>query len=223
MEKIEKRYLFCDDIEVRADADKPTQLIGYAAVFNSRSKDMGFFEEVDPGAFNKTLKENRSIVALQNHDPNRVLGSVQNETLQLSTDQRGLKAVVNLPDTTYANDLAKSIQRGDMKGMSFAFKRVPQGDVFEKRGGVTTRVLKEVKLYEISFGVPFPAYEGTTSSVRSYFESVGMSKDEIDSYEKASEQQKRNADTTPPTGTEAVTDNWKVEIEDAKNRLLKIL
>jgi len=97
-------------IEVRdADGDEMT-LEGYAAVFNSET-DLGAFREViRPGAFDDVM--DNDVRALINHDPNLILGRTGNGTLELSTDERGLKYKVKLGDQQYARDFYESVKRG---------------------------------------------------------------------------------------------------------------
>jgi HK97 family phage prohead protease len=72
MTNIERRTI-TNTFEVRNEGDKTT-IVGYAAVFNSLSQNLGgFVEQVQPGAFKKTLQE-ADVRALFNHDPNIVLG-----------------------------------------------------------------------------------------------------------------------------------------------------
>jgi len=106
-------------IEVReSDGDEMT-LEGYAAVFNSET-DLGQFREViRPGAFDDVM--DNDVRALINHDPNLILGRTGNGTLELSTDERGLKYKVKLGNQQYARDFYESVKRGDISQSSFAF------------------------------------------------------------------------------------------------------
>jgi len=46
--KVERRYFSCPDIELRAVGDDgPSILIGYAAIFDQLSEDLGGFRETD--------------------------------------------------------------------------------------------------------------------------------------------------------------------------------
>ena len=84
------------------------KLIGYAAVFNRPSHDLGGFREVIlPGAFKRTLATSEAVRALYNHNADQVLGRVGAGTLRLSEDETGLRFELDLPPTSYANDLAR--------------------------------------------------------------------------------------------------------------------
>ena len=67
MEKEKRTY---EAVELRVEGDTTPAIRGYAAVFNSRSEDLGYFTEiVNPGAFSKTLNDGADVRALINHNP----------------------------------------------------------------------------------------------------------------------------------------------------------
>lgn len=76
-------------------------------------------ERIAPGAFDDVLRRQPDVVALFNHNEDHVLGRTP-LTLQLSADARGLHYEIELPNTTLARDLRVSIERGDIRGSSFA-------------------------------------------------------------------------------------------------------
>lgn len=159
---IEYRHIAGDLAELRADDESEgKRLKGYAAKFNSRSEDMGFRETIDPEAFTKTLKSRNDVKALVNHDTSMVIGSTRAGTLTLALDERGLADDIDLPDTTYANDLHVVVKRGDVSGQSFGFSVVR--DEWSK--DYSERRLLEVRLHEVSV-VTFPAYKASTVSAR---------------------------------------------------------
>lgn len=151
------------ELRVIDDGGKP-KIQGYAAVFNSKSEDLGGFREiVKPGAFKKTILES-DIRALFNHDPNYVLGRKKSGTLALEEDEHGLKISVDPPDTGWARDLVTSVRRGDVDQMSFGFRTIK--DEWENADSKEKlRSLVEVQLYDIS-PVTFPAYPETSVAVR---------------------------------------------------------
>lgn len=71
----------------------------------------------------------------------------------------------DLPDTSEARSVYTAVQRGDLSGMSFAFK-VPEGGDSYNAKTKTRTILKIEKVYEISV-VPFPAYPQTSVEARS--------------------------------------------------------
>lgn len=164
--KLETRIVEVDAFEVREEADG-MRLEGYAAVFNTRSENLGGFTEViKPGAFRASLKSRNDIKLLWNHDSGAVMGSTRAGTLQLTEDEKGLRVVATLPNTTYGRDAAELVRRGDVTGFSFGFSMPARGgDEWNSEG--TERVLKSVRLHEVSL-VAFPAYPATngTATVR---------------------------------------------------------
>ncbi|MEW8684065.1 MAG: HK97 family phage prohead protease [Candidatus Thiodiazotropha endolucinida] len=144
----------------------PGVLVGYAAVFNARSRDLGgFTESVRPGAFRRSLSNADNIMALYDHDGKSVLGRVGAGTLKLEEDQRGLRFEINLPPTTVGKDLAALVERQDVAGASFAFTVPKGGDTWLNEGRKVHRELNEVNLHEITITAD-PAYLDTTVAKR---------------------------------------------------------
>jgi HK97 family phage prohead protease/HK97 family phage major capsid protein len=135
-------------------------LEGYAAVFNSET-DLGHFREViKPGAFDDVMTND--VRALINHDPNLILGRTENGTLELSTDERGLKYRVKLGNQQYAKDFYESVKRGDISQSSFAFTIKEQTWNDER----TVRSVDKVRqLLDVS-PVTYPAYAAATVQAR---------------------------------------------------------
>ena len=136
---------------------------GYAAVYNSDSEWMGgFYEQIERGAFDDVM--NDDVRAYFNHDENLLLGRVSSGTLRIGTDARGLFYEVDLPNTTYANDLAELMKRGDVNQSSFAF--LIDADRWEQRDGKTYRIIEKVsRLLDVSH-VAQPAYPDETSELK---------------------------------------------------------
>lgn len=160
--------------EIRIDTrDGQQTLTGYAAVFH-REGDAGteyrlgpdVVERIAPTAFNRALSEKHDARALFNHDPNMLLGRAAAGTLRLSVDARGLRYEIDIPDTTVGRDVAASIARGDLSGSSFAFSIGKDGQRFEKGKDFDVRHILDVDLFDVG-PVTYPAYEGTTTGLRS--------------------------------------------------------
>ena len=136
---------------------------GYAAIYNSDSEWMGgFYEQIATGAFDGVM--DNDVRAYFNHDENLLLGRVSSGTLRISTDKRGLFYEVDLPNTTYANDLAELMKRGDVNQSSFAF--LIEKDRWEQRDGTTYRIIEKVsRLLDVS-PVSQPAYPDATSELK---------------------------------------------------------
>lgn len=144
-------------VELRAEASR---IVGYAVVFDVRSRDLGgFVEVVKPEAVAMSLASD--VVALYNHDPGQVLGRTP-RTLQLATDSRGLAFTLDPAPTTAGRDALTLVQRGDVTGASFGFKT--KQDAWRTDAGVMVRELLDIEIAEISL-TAFPAYRETDVSV----------------------------------------------------------
>ncbi len=162
--EIERRNFPVEELRAITDENGLRHIVGYAAVFNSLSEDLGGFrEKIDPGCFSKTINSD-DVRALWNHDSNHVLGRNKSGTLILSEDQRGLKIDVIPPDAQWARDLMVSIDRGDIDQMSFGFQKI--SDRWEGDYPNEVRTLMEVRLFDVS-PVTFPAYPDTEVGLRS--------------------------------------------------------
>lgn len=177
--EVEKRN-FHQDFEVRELPNGGFQFAGYAAVFNSDSEPLPFIERILPGAFDKTLKSRNNVKMYLNHDSTLVLGATRSKTLRLSTDTVGLFAEADLPNTSYARDLAEVMMRGDVDSMSFGFSVPRYGDSWSEDG--MRRELREIRLHEVSVVTGFPAYSATSASLRSVdalASAVGVDADQL--------------------------------------------
>jgi uncharacterized protein len=163
--EMERRYV-AGAVEVRAD-ERGKKMHGYAAKFNSRSVDLGGFVEVlAPGVFDRALKENHDVRALVDHNPTLILGRTASGTLRLSVDGTGLVVENDLPDTQAARDLAVSMERGDVTGMSFGFRIMPEGEQWQRTAdGMLLRTVTDLELFDVS-AVTYPAYPSTEVSAR---------------------------------------------------------
>ena len=153
---------FDADFELRDEQDGMT-FVGYAAKFNSWSEDLGGFrEQIEPGAFKRSLRARGDVKLLVNHDTGRVLASTRAGTMRLTEDEVGLRVEASLPNNTEGRDMAESLRRGDYSKMSFGFSVMKDS----WNSDMTERSLKSVKLFEASI-VAFPAYSETEAMVRS--------------------------------------------------------
>jgi HK97 family phage prohead protease len=172
--KLERRMFNAEFRTLRADG-KPTQLVGYASVFNVPA-DMGSFQEViKPGAFTRTLKEGADVRALFNHNPDFILGRStdggKTGTLSLSEDGVGLRYVIDMPDTQLGRDLLTSVERGDITQNSFGFVVRQQQRSSIKGADGQTRMVREITdcdLFDVS-PVTYAAYPQTSLEARSAF------------------------------------------------------
>jgi HK97 family phage prohead protease len=156
------------------------RLGGYASVFNTETVIAGLFrEQIAPGAFAEAVTQD-DVRALFNHDPNFVIGRTASGTLSLREDETGLAYDVAPPDTQWARDLMVSVGRGDISQSSFAFGVPAGGDEWtrpERSGELPLRTIRKATLYDVS-PVTYPAYESTTTAVRSAAAAVGAEEQE---------------------------------------------
>jgi len=159
--------------ELRMDTKEDgTQMFrGHAAVFDSPSELLAgcFREIIKPGAFTEALKVS-DVRALWNHNPDHVLGRTSSGTLRMKEDETGLSVEIDLPDTTAGRDLRVSMERKDVKEMSFAFKVADGGDIWTRdaddSGNWTRTIGKFERIYDAS-PVTYPAYPETDCALRS--------------------------------------------------------
>jgi HK97 family phage prohead protease len=163
----EIRNFITSELRAIAGEGGKKKIEGYAAVFNELSEDLGGFrEKIALGAFSNSIRID-DVRGLWNHNADFPLGRTKAGTLTLEEDKRGLRFVIDPPDTQYANDLLVSIERGDVDQMSFGFRTVK--DHWEMEGDDVVRTLIEVKLFDVS-PVTYPAYPQTSAAVRSKLE-----------------------------------------------------
>jgi len=161
MNNKEIRTIDVQDLEVRMDGDKQT-VVGYGAVFNSMSNDLGGFREyISPEAFEGRMEDD--VRFLFNHDPNYVLARTTNGTLRMSVDEKGLRYEADMPNTSTARDLVELLKNGTVNQSSFAF--IVEDDSWEMKDGMNIRTINKVsRLYDLS-SVVYPAYNEASSNV----------------------------------------------------------
>ena len=158
-------------LRAHTSSDGGPRIGGLGIPTDQWSDDLGGFKErVASGAFRESI-ENDDIRAIFNHDSNFVLGRKSAGTLTLTEDQRGVVYEARAPDTTWARDLAQSIERGDIRENSFGFMVPAGGDSWEERDGILWRTVTKAQLREIG-PQTFPAYPQSDVQVRSIEETL---------------------------------------------------
>lgn len=142
-------------------------LIGRPVVFDTPTTindPLGSYNEViERGALDGVdLTDTRLIY---NHDLSKVPLARAPKTMTLTVTDEGLEMRAVLANTEEAKSIYTAVQRGDLDGMSFAFK-VPEGSDSYDRETNTRTIHKIEKIYEVSV-VPFPAYATTSVEARS--------------------------------------------------------
>lgn len=164
---VEVRALPLTEIELREEDGKGAVLKGQGIPYNKRSQPIGnFIEIIKPGAFTKSLKRGHEIKAFINHDPSMVLATTESKPpLKLSEAKDGVRYELEIPDTSYGEDLQKNVAAKRVKGSSFAF-----GTVLDRwrqdADGTNIREVLEAELYELG-PVTNPAYLETGVQMRS--------------------------------------------------------
>ena len=142
---------------------------GYASTFEPYvlySYDgIDYSEKIDRHAFDAA---DMSDVIMQYDHSGRVFARKSNGTLQIITDDHGLKIRADLSKTSGSRALYEDIKAGLIKEMSFAFTVAEQSYNSETH---TRNVLKIKKVYDVS-AVSIPANPSTDIAARSYFEGV---------------------------------------------------
>ena len=168
-----RREIACGEIRVLEEHDGRV-IIGTIPYNRDSVPFLGFIEVISPGAWKRTLSEKAEVKALVNHNSGALLGSSTNGTLVLTDSEAGLSCRCILPKTGYAADLYEVISRGDVRTMSFGF--IPRRYREEKE----RMYLEDGDLFEVSFGVSFPAYEGTNTVIERRLPMGKLVKREID-------------------------------------------
>jgi HK97 family phage prohead protease len=169
----ERRDIACAEIRALEEAESHV-IIGVIPYNRESSSFLGFTEVITPRAFERTLKEGAEVKALVNHDSRALIGSSGNGTLGLTSSEAGLACRCVLPQTSYAADLYEVIKRGDVQTMSFGF--IPR----QYRDDGQKAYLEDGDLFEVSFGVAFPAYEETQTIIERRLPMGRLVKREID-------------------------------------------
>lgn len=148
-----------------AEDGAPRTIAGSAMPYRSDANIGGWFiERFEPGAFTKALVEYDQR-ALVGHDYGRVIGRRKAGTLRFNDTDTALTFEVDLPDNTEGRDLAVSIDRGDISGVSVRFKSIVEE--WDESGDIPIRTVKEAEIFEISV-VAIPAYDETDVALRSH-------------------------------------------------------
>jgi HK97 family phage prohead protease len=181
--ELERRCLDFDELPeceltLEARANGTQVLTGYAAVYNRLSLPLreggsAFREVIRPGAFDRILTRQRGkqdVVALLNHDSNMILGRTSSGTLELSSDDKGLRYTVTPPDTQVGRDTISLVRRRDLRGSSFAFAVNEAGQHWTSDEQGSLREIRDVSMLADVSVVLTPAYPASSVAVaqRSY-------------------------------------------------------
>lgn len=156
----------CFQTKVHRAQNEGITLVGYPAVFNLPSVDIGWIEFLAPGCFSEALKDPElDACALFNHQSDYLLGRTANGTLRLYETEYGLQSFVDLiPNDGLSDAIAQRVHRGDISGQSFCFTVAEDNWVYNEDGSTHRTIIKIDKLYDVG-PVTYPAYPDTTISI----------------------------------------------------------
>lgn len=152
-------------------SDDKYNIEGHAAVFNQTTNIGGWFNEViERGAFDNCDFSDVSFFVNHNIDSIPLARSRKlngNSTMELEVDEVGLyiRANLDIENNSEAKTVHSSISRGDIDGMSFAFRIQEQTWENLDSDMPTRRIQKIAKVFEVS-AVNNPAYIDTDISAR---------------------------------------------------------
>ena len=128
-----------------AGAGKALRLEGRPIVYDQPTKINdpagAFIEVIRAGALEGADLSDARL--LYNHDLSKVPLARTPKTMQLIHDPAGLRMVADLPDTPEANSVYTAVKRGDLSGMSFAFKVPEGGDSYDAK--TRTRTINKIE------------------------------------------------------------------------------
>ena len=169
---IERRLTVSDTtIEYRdvGNGEKRPVIVGYAAVFNSESRNLGgFVEVIHPNAFDEVLATNPDVIGVYNHSKDKLLARSANGTLRLRPDSYGLRYEMGpLPRTQTAEEVVELVAGGYVTGSSFAFaiKNTPaeRGESWGmSKSGIRRREVRSIGRLEDVGPVVRPAFEAAS-------------------------------------------------------------
>ena len=192
------------NFNVSLDSDSRI-LSGYAAVFNSESKDLGGFTEmISPTAFEGVI-ERSDVFAVLDHDRNKVLArsKMGKGSLELNIDEKGLQFRFESPNTTLGNDVLSMVKRGDLTDASFCF--TVEDESWQKRedGSYLRTINKIGDLFDVAI-----CYNGAypESYTEVALRSLDKFKEELRAAECVEEEDSDDVDETNDETTEETND-----------------
>ena len=200
------------NFNVSLDSDSRI-LSGYAAVFNSESKDLGGFTEmISPTAFEGVI-ERSDVFAVLDHDRNKVLArsKMGKGSLELNIDEKGLQFRFESPNTTLGNDVLSMVKRGDLTDASFCF--TVEDESWQKRedGSYLRTINKIGDLFDVSV-----CYNGAypESYTEVALRSLDKFKEELRAAECVEEEDSDDVDETNDETTEETNDETSEKTND---------
>ena len=197
-------------------------LSGYAAVFNSESKDLGGFTEmISPTAFEGVI-ERSDVFAVLDHDRNKVLArsKMGKGSLELNIDEKGLQFRFESPNTTLGNDVLSMVKRGDLTDASFCF--TVEDESWQKRedGSYLRTINKIGDLFDVAI-----CYNGAypESYTEVALRSLDKFKEELRAAECVEEEdsddvEETNDETSEKTNDETSEETTEVDVDETPDK-----
>ena len=170
-DKREYRRIDAAMMETRKGDDGAMIVEGYATTFNQpyklmKDRNIIVNEQVERSAFDET---DMSDVIMQYDHEGRVFARVKNGTLELTTDEHGLRVRADLGGTEIGRQLFEEIAGGYTNKMSFGFTVTGQKRERMKDAEGNTVILRTItkvgRLFDVS-AVSQPANDATEISSR---------------------------------------------------------
>lgn len=197
-------------LEVRQSENGRTVIRGYAALYQSDSQDLGgFVERILPGAFDAVLTKNPDVFGRYNHE--RLLARTSSGTMKLELDDRGLRYTI-YPKKADA-DVVESIERGDVRGSSFAFRTSGANERWFK--DTSGRMIREIRSFDFlgdAGPVDNPAYPATEAFVSR--RALDMARGEAANDERANGTVGEDSAETPPAEAQATDGTVAAGVEE---------
>ena len=169
----DREYRSMDLRLVPSESGKSYYVEGYASTFDTYTifsmDGIDYKERIDPTAFDNA--DMSDVVFRLDHE-GRVYARSSAGTVELWTDEHGLRQKTFLGKTEASRAVFDDIEAGNYPQMSFAFRVDEDGDEYDKKSH--TRIIHRVaKVFDVS-PVAFPANPNTSLSVstRDYFNGV---------------------------------------------------
>lgn len=166
-----------DDDQEQEEQKNEKVVRGYASTFNEpytlfEDESLVYQEQIDRDAFSGT--DMTDVIMQYNHE-GRVFARTSNDTLSISTDDKGLLIEANLGGTEIGRNLYEEIQGGYTNKMSFGFTVDADDESRDEDSDGRIRITRTIKhvrkLYDVS-AVSIPANDATSISVRSLADGV---------------------------------------------------
>lgn len=161
----------------REDGSKAKQFEGYAIVFNEKSVVMCdwwdgkcFREIILPEAISQEMLDKTDIICTAFHNREILLARHHADgtgTMSLTKDEIGVKVQFEFPNSPQGDNIAESVSRGDMPGMSFSFYEsdYTYTDVKGEDGIIERTISNIASIFEVTVASS-PAYPATTANCR---------------------------------------------------------